>query len=81
MPAVDNAWIRNPVISRSHAELSVQDVAGVPHVHVEDVKSSHGTSVNGKNIGLEKRILNTGDRVQFGENVMRGTGECLISST
>jgi hypothetical protein len=75
VPAVDNAWIRNPVISRTHAEISVSDFLGTPSVNIRDLKSSHGTWVNGRSIGDEKHSLKTGDRLQFGTNVMRGEGK------
>jgi hypothetical protein len=78
VPAPSNAWIRNPVISRTHAELSVSDVLGSPLVHIQDVKSSHGTFVNGHNIKDRRTPLATGNRLQFGDSVTRGTGKSSL---
>jgi hypothetical protein len=78
VPTASNAWIRNPVISRTHAELTVSNFLGTPCVHIQDLKSSHGTFVNGQNIKDRKQLLKTNDRLQFGANVMRGTGESLL---
>jgi pSer/pThr/pTyr-binding forkhead associated (FHA) protein len=75
VPAPSNAWIRNPVISRSHAELSVHRSLGTPYVHIQDKSSSHGTFVNGHNIKDQKHRLSSQDRLQFGADVTRGTGK------
>jgi hypothetical protein len=78
VPTASNAWIRNPVISRTHAELTISYFLGTPCVHIQDLKSSHGTFVNGQNIKERKQLLKTHDRLQFGANVMRGIGESLL---
>jgi pSer/pThr/pTyr-binding forkhead associated (FHA) protein len=93
VPADDNLWISNPVISREHAVLSVErndlDVSISPrwhetHAHklqtplvfLEDPKSSHGTFVNKINIkDLGKRVIVSGDEIQFGDQVLRGQGK------
>lgn len=94
IPAADNMWISNPVISRYHAVLSVaggelddarnpntshgpstNDVQ-TPLVFLEDTTSSHGTFVNKADIkGCGRRQIVNGDKVQFGDKVLRGAGK------
>lgn len=93
VPAGDNMWISNPVISREHAVLSVEkdalvevclsdeplcfyaDYAQQLVVFLEDYRSSHGTFVNKVDIKTKgKAQLKSGDVVQFGDHVLRGTG-------
>ncbi|KAI1270691.1 hypothetical protein F5Y18DRAFT_19658 [Xylariaceae sp. FL1019] len=80
VPAEDNAWFENPVMSRDHARLSaVLDSHASPAVYIEDVKSFHGTFYT-PNDGLnqERRLephqpqkLVTGDIVRFGIDIFR----------
>jgi hypothetical protein len=69
--AEDNAWFDSPVMSRDHAEISLN-----PDNHtitIQDIGSMHGTYLN--NIELQRkdpRILNDGDIVVFGAEVRRG---------
>ena len=79
VPAFDNAWIRNPVISRTHAEITMTESLGMSQIYIEDKKSSHGTFVNGKKI-QEKLVLKSGDRLQFGSDVQRGDGKCFVAA-
>ena len=51
--------INDAHMSRRHAEISMKD--GV--LRIVDLKSSNGTSVNGKNIG--EQVLKPGDRIGF----------------
>ncbi|KAH8723411.1 hypothetical protein GQ44DRAFT_685220 [Phaeosphaeriaceae sp. PMI808] len=71
MPAVHNAYIDSPVISREHAVLSVPST-DVPHVFITDVASMHGTIVNGEKLTPHaKTQLSPGDLLQFGVDVNR----------
>lgn len=69
--AEDNAWFDSPVMSRDHAEISLN-----PDNHtitIQDIGSMHGTFLN--NIELQRkdsRILNDDDIVVFGVEVRRG---------
>lgn len=75
LAAKDNLWISNPVISREHAVLSAvkDDVVDKLVAYLEDEKSSHGTFVNQRDIkGKGKVKLLDGDKVQFGDHVVRG---------
>ncbi|KAF2095749.1 hypothetical protein NA57DRAFT_59728 [Rhizodiscina lignyota] len=75
--ATNNCWVNNPVISRSHARLSVEKI-GVEDTEkmqafIRDTGSMHGTFLNGKKIeeGKNHRLI-TGDILQFGTDVTRG---------
>lgn len=51
-------------VSRQHAEI--YDHAGV--VRIRDLKSTHGTQVNG--FGIGDKALDSGDRIQIGKTTM-----------
>ncbi|KAI2640098.1 hypothetical protein GGS21DRAFT_487838 [Xylaria nigripes] len=80
VPASDNAWFDNPVMSRQHAEIFAKfDEKGPAGVYLKDVASFHGTFLtpnDGRNI--ERRIaphepvkLTNGDIIQFGMEILR----------
>ncbi|KAI0538626.1 hypothetical protein GGR58DRAFT_287374 [Xylaria digitata] len=79
VPADDNAWFENPVMSRHHAELVAKFDDKPPAVYIKDVQSFHGTfhtANNGHN--NEKRVspgelvkLTNGDTVRFGVDIFR----------
>ncbi|KAI1439310.1 hypothetical protein GGR50DRAFT_17602 [Xylaria sp. CBS 124048] len=80
IPAPDNAWFDNPVMSRQHAELLAKfDEKGFIGAYLKDVSSFHGT-FHTPNDGLQKerRIppnemtkLANGDIIQFGTEIIR----------
>jgi hypothetical protein len=51
-------------VSRQHAEI--YDYAGV--VRIRDLKSTHGTQVNG--FGIGDKALDSGDKIQIGKTVL-----------
>ena len=55
----------DPTISRRHAELT----AGPDGVHVRDLGSSNGTSVNGGRIAIG--LMQPGDSITFGKVVFQ----------
>ncbi|KIW08900.1 hypothetical protein, variant 2 [Verruconis gallopava] len=78
IPAKDNMWISNPVISRNHAVLTIEksNLFDASCVYLEDAGSSHGTFVNNTPIKpRDRRQISSGDLIQFGNKVQRGTDE------
>lgn len=75
LPAENNAFIDSPVISREHAVLSASGGDAAPQISVTDVKSMHGTFVNGERLvaGIPKQ-LSSGDELTFGVDVNRNEG-------
>jgi len=72
LPAVHNAFINSPVISREHAKLTANTSTGLPQVYIEDVGSMHGTLVNGERlVPNTPKQLAFGDLLQFGVDVNR----------
>lgn len=70
MMAADNAFIDSPVISRSHASLTLRLCP--PAIHITDNDSMHGTMVNGTRLHPRTPTrLNDGDLLQFGLDVTR----------
>ncbi len=67
--AVNQIRLRDTEVSRSHARVVRTIEAG--HL-IEDAGSSNGTFVNSRRI--EKKILQSGDRVQVGRTLMIYTG-------
>jgi pSer/pThr/pTyr-binding forkhead associated (FHA) protein len=75
LPAVDNAYIDSPVISRDHAELTANAPLGVPTVYITDKGAMHGTHINGVKMDKDSTSrLNDGDTLQFGVDVVRDQG-------
>ncbi|TGJ84686.1 hypothetical protein E0Z10_g4057 [Xylaria hypoxylon] len=80
VPADDNAWFENPVMSRQHAEIIAKFDYKPPAVYIKDIESFHGTfhkANNGHN--NEQRLtpkelvkLTNGDIVRFGIDIFRG---------
>lgn len=69
--AVDNAWFDSPVMSREHAQLTMN--GDDKTITIQDIGSMHGTYLN--NIELPRNVpstLNNGDIVVFGAEVRRG---------
>lgn len=64
--------IDSPLISRVHARLLLRDDG----VHLEDLKSTNGTSVNGEPVRAPVRLA-PGDRVAFASFVFVFTGAAL----
>ena len=68
--AVENAWFDSPVMSRNHAEISMNAESNV--ITIQDIGSMHGTFVN--DLQLERHEpseLSDGDLVVFGAEVKR----------
>ncbi|KAI3326774.1 hypothetical protein HD806DRAFT_532410 [Xylariaceae sp. AK1471] len=83
VPADDNAWFDNPVMSRRHAEIFANfDDDKPPTVYIKDIESFHGTfhtPNDGRN--SEQRItpnqpvkLINGDIIRFGIDIFRSNG-------
>ncbi|KAI9743453.1 MAG: hypothetical protein M1818_002765 [Claussenomyces sp. TS43310] len=69
--ATGNAWFNSPVMSREHAEVSLDIEDEV--VTIRDVKSMHGTRLNDTQLcPHEYAKINNGDTVVFGAEVRRG---------
>lgn len=69
--AVDNAWFDSPVMSREHAQLTMN--GDDKTITIQDIGSMHGTYLN--NVELPRNVpstLNNGDIVVFGAEVRRG---------
>ncbi|KAI0861522.1 hypothetical protein F4860DRAFT_161339 [Xylaria cubensis] len=81
IPAGDNAWLENPVMSREHAELFAQFDDNPYAVYLRDVKSFHGTylttsdgsSKGQKVVPNEPVKLTHGDTIQFGIDIFRSS--------
>ncbi|RYP19323.1 hypothetical protein DL765_003405 [Monosporascus sp. GIB2] len=77
--AADNAWFDSPVMSREHAELSVDFDKSPKAVYIKDVNSLHGTfHKRGDGLGNENKLarghltkLESGDTLRFGIDVYR----------
>ncbi|MCJ1437652.1 hypothetical protein MMC27_007039 [Xylographa pallens] len=71
--AKDNAWFESPIMSRSHAELTL--VTGPERVlHLKDLQSTHGTFIGSKKLDAEVDYpLKNGDTITFGQRVTSGT--------
>ncbi|KAI1113946.1 hypothetical protein F5Y14DRAFT_416374 [Nemania sp. NC0429] len=79
IPAQDNAWFENPVMSRQHAELIAKFAEDPVAVYMRDVGSFHGT-YHTANDGhsKEERVaqklpvkLTSGDILRFGMDIHR----------
>lgn len=69
--AVDNAWFDSPVMSREHAQITMN--ADDKTITIQDIGSMHGTYLN--DFELPRNVpsnLNNGDIVVFGAEVRRG---------
>ncbi|RKF59370.1 putative fha domain protein [Erysiphe neolycopersici] len=70
--AGDNAWFDSPVMSRDHAEISLDPECET--LLLRDVGSMHGTSINNTPlVSFVPTVLHNGDVVVFGTEVKRGT--------
>lgn len=70
--AGDNAWFDSPVMSRDHAEISLDSKCET--LLLRDVGSMHGTSINNSQlVSYVPTSLCNGDVVIFGTEVKRGT--------
>ncbi|RYP76236.1 hypothetical protein DL769_003666 [Monosporascus sp. CRB-8-3] len=77
--AADNAWFDSPVMSREHAELSVDFDKTPKAVYIKDVNSLHGTfHKRGDGLGNETKLaqghltkLESGDTLRFGIDIYR----------
>ena len=54
-------------VSRSHAQIEPRDGG----VFVSDLGSRHGTAVNGEALGSEPRLLESGDAIELGGELVR----------
>lgn len=71
MGAEDNAWFDSPVMSRDHAEITLDTEANV--VTIQDMRSMHGTSVEQQRLEPgEPFCIADGSIVKFGTQVKRG---------
>ncbi|KAK4646457.1 hypothetical protein QC761_210650 [Podospora bellae-mahoneyi] len=76
VPAENNAWFDSAVMSRDHAEISVD--IDEKKVQVRDKGSLHGTYLNEREkLEKEPRELKDGDRLTFGLPVDRGTSRFM----
>ncbi|KAI0811564.1 hypothetical protein GGR55DRAFT_678381 [Xylaria sp. FL0064] len=57
IPAQNNAWFENPVVSRAHAKIIAQFKEKPFSVYIKDIGSFHGTFHRGKNGRDEERRL------------------------
>ena len=75
MAAPDNIYIDSPVMSRSHAILSVGGEADTPQFFITDSDSMHGTMLNGRSLAPDQpERLTPGDLLQFGVDINRNEG-------
>lgn len=79
IPAEDNAWFDNPVMSREHAKIVVSFDDKPPSVYIIDTNSFHGT-FHTMNDGRdeEQRVIRycqakiaNGDSLRFGNDIFR----------
>ncbi|RAL14277.1 FHA domain protein [Aspergillus homomorphus CBS 101889] len=71
LPAQDNGLFDSRVMSRNHAQLIVR--LDKKLAYLRDGGSMHGTYVNGKKLPSEEDyLLNQGDVITFGTEVIRG---------
>ncbi|KAJ2988353.1 hypothetical protein NUW58_g4021 [Xylaria curta] len=79
IPAIDNAWFENPVMSRQHAKLFANFDNNPPVIYITDEKSFHGTfistisgSYNQEKIANNEPFkLTHGDTIRFGIDILR----------
>ncbi|POS86663.1 hypothetical protein EPUL_002829, partial [Erysiphe pulchra] len=70
--AGDNAWFDSPVMSRDHAEISLDPDCET--LLLRDVGSMHGTCINNTPlVSFVPTVLHNGDVVVFGTEVKRGS--------
>ncbi|GAP89521.1 putative fha domain protein [Rosellinia necatrix] len=79
IPADNNAWFDNPVMSRQHAEIIAEFDEKPPSIYINDARSFHGTyhiANDGRN--SEKQLIPNkpakmanGDILRFGINIFR----------
>ncbi|RKF79321.1 putative fha domain protein [Golovinomyces cichoracearum] len=68
----DNAWFDSPVMSRNHAEISLD--TELKSLILRDIGSMHGTSINNFQLVNHMPVeLRNGDLVLFGTEVKRGS--------
>ncbi|MCJ1393285.1 hypothetical protein MMC18_006157 [Xylographa bjoerkii] len=68
--AKDNAWFESPIMSRSHAELTI--VTGCV-LHLKDLQSTHGTFIGSERLDPEVDYpVKNGDTITFGQRVTSG---------
>ncbi|KAI0479694.1 hypothetical protein F4859DRAFT_513196 [Xylaria cf. heliscus] len=89
IPADDNAWLENPVMSREHAQLFAKFDDDPRAVYLKDVNSFHGTYLGSTNGCGARRVvpdepvkLNHGDVIQFGIDIFRASRTyppCLVN--
>ncbi|KAE9377802.1 hypothetical protein N431DRAFT_500562 [Stipitochalara longipes BDJ] len=69
--AIDNAWFDSPVMSRDHAEITI-DVEE-KNITIQDIGSMHGTYLNGVELPRKTPMpIDDGDVLVFGAEVRRG---------
>ncbi|KAI9179866.1 hypothetical protein H9P43_005198 [Blastocladiella emersonii ATCC 22665] len=78
-PMPSNGFFDSKVLSRSHAEVWAED----GKVFIRDVGSSNGTFVNGTRLSEENQTsagveLHTGDRIEFGVDIMNDTNTDVL---
>ncbi|KAI0456874.1 hypothetical protein F5B21DRAFT_465955 [Xylaria acuta] len=79
VPADDNAWLENPVMSREHAQLFAEFDDNPRAVYLKDVNSFHGTYLStsdecnkGRQLVPNEPVkLTHGDIIQFGIDIFR----------
>ncbi|RDW60826.1 hypothetical protein BP6252_12209 [Coleophoma cylindrospora] len=71
MGATENAWFDSPVMSRNHAEISLDLEKNV--VTIKDIGSMHGTFLNSRQLPRDEELsIKSGDNIVFGVEVSRG---------
>ncbi|KAE8453084.1 hypothetical protein EG329_012271 [Mollisiaceae sp. DMI_Dod_QoI] len=69
--AVDNAWFDSPVMSREHAQITMNAEDKI--ITIQDIGSMHGTHLNDTELARNvPSTVNNGDTVVFGAEVRRG---------
>ena len=74
---VNHVRLNDSEASRQHSEIRQDDLGET--FYLTDLGSSNGTYVNGKLI--ERQVLHSGDRIQFGSTLMIYTGPDVIDDS
>ncbi|MCJ1475198.1 hypothetical protein MMC13_003858 [Lambiella insularis] len=71
--AIDNAWFESPIMSRSHAELTLVTTSAKQSLYLKDLQSTHGTFIEGAKLDPDlEYIVKSGDKITFGQKVTSG---------
>ena len=75
--SANDVVIHDEELSRSH---SIFELRASGELTVLDLASANGTMVNGENIGVEVRVLKSGDLIEVGATMIKVVPEGFVES-